>query len=91
MKTFQKHETPEKVTTKSLQELRLGASVPLSTLLVRAGLASSSSDARRLIKQGGVKIDGQLFRVADAILDFKDYPNGILIQKGKRHFVRVKR
>ncbi|MDO8599002.1 MAG: tyrosine--tRNA ligase [bacterium] len=91
VKTFQKHETPEKVSTKSLQELRLGVSVPLSTLLVRAGLASSSSDARRLIKQGGVKIDGQPFRAADAILDFKDHPTGILIQKGKRHFVRVTR
>lgn len=89
VKTFQKHETPEEVQTKSLRELRLGSPVPLSTLLVRAGLASSSSDARRLIKQGGVKIDGQVFKVADAIFNFKDHPTGILIQKGKRHFVRV--
>ncbi|MBI4434486.1 tyrosine--tRNA ligase [Candidatus Uhrbacteria bacterium] len=89
IKTFQKHEVPEEVPTKSLKELRLGSSVPLSTLLVRAGLASSSSDARRLIKQGGVKIDGQPFKSADAILNFKDHPTGILIQKGKRHFIRV--
>jgi len=87
--TFQKHETPEEVPVKSLKELRLGSPVPLSTLLVRAGLASSSSDARRLIKQGGVKIDGQPFRVADAIFNFKDHPRGILIQKGKRYFVSI--
>jgi len=86
---FQKHEVPEDVATKLLQQLRLRTPVPLTTILVRVGFASSSSDARRLIKQGGVKIDGQPFRVADAIFNFKDYPNGILIQKGKRHFIRV--
>ncbi|MBI4143231.1 tyrosine--tRNA ligase [Candidatus Uhrbacteria bacterium] len=89
VRTFQQHEVPEDVETKSLPQLRLRAPVPLSTLLVRVGFASSSSDARRLIKQGGVKLDGQPFRVADAILDFKDHPTGILIQKGKRHFIRV--
>ncbi len=88
-RTFQQHEVPVDVETKSLSQLRLRSPVPLTTILVRAGFASSTSDARRLIKQGGVKIDGQVFRTVDAILNFKDHPNGILIQKGKRHFLRV--
>lgn len=99
VRTFQRHEVPEDVSTKSLKELRLGTSVPLTTLLVRVGFASSSSDARRLIKQGGIKVDGQVFRAVDAIFGLAGYEKGaiievipeggLLLQKGKRHFVRV--
>ncbi len=35
----------------------LGESVPLSRVMVDAGLASSNSDATRKIQQGGVKLD----------------------------------
>jgi len=89
VQTFQKHEVPHDVETKSLKTLRLKNPIPLSTVLVRTGLASSTSDARRIIQQGGVKVDGAVFRTAGAIIDFAEHPDGILIQKGKRHFVRV--
>jgi tyrosyl-tRNA synthetase len=89
VKTFQRHEVPEQIETRSLAQLRLRAPVSLTTVLVRVGFASSTSDARRLVKQGGVKLDGEVCRTADAVLDFADRPNGVLIQKGKRYFVRV--
>jgi tyrosyl-tRNA synthetase len=59
--------------------------IHLPALLVDAGLASSTSDARRLIAQGGVKIDG-------ALVSELDVPRArleeALIQVGKRRFLR---
>jgi tyrosyl-tRNA synthetase len=57
-------------------------------LMVTAGLAKSNGEARRLIEQGGVSIDGE--RIADpaATLPAKA-PATHLIKVGKRHFVRV--
>lgn len=56
-------------------------------LLVMAELASSNGEARRLIEQGGVRIDG----VPVGATDF-DWPvqDGAVIQVGKRKFVRVR-
>jgi tyrosyl-tRNA synthetase len=69
--------------------LRLeGATVLLSKVLVEAGLAASNSEARRLMKQGGVRIDGEQHRDAKSELA-TDRPEGVLIQVGKRRFARV--
>ena len=51
--------------------------------LVAAKLVSSKSEARRVIKQGGVKIDGSV------VSDDAKVKKGSVIQKGKRHFVKV--
>lgn len=53
-------------------------------VLVAAKIATSKSDARRLIDQGGVKIDDVV--VTDADMSVK---RGAVIQKGKRFFVEV--
>lgn len=53
-------------------------------VLVAAKIASSKSDARRLIAQGGVKIDDVV--VKDVEIPVK---RGSVIQKGKRYFVRL--
>jgi tyrosyl-tRNA synthetase len=52
--------------------------------LVETGLAKSGGDARRLIEQGGVRINNEKVG-ADAIL--KD---GDVLQVGKRNFVRIR-
>jgi tyrosyl-tRNA synthetase len=62
------------------------ASVWIVALVKSAGLASSNGEARRLIKQGGVRIDGEVVRDADATVSL-DEPR--LLQAGKRRFVRV--
>lgn len=60
----------------------------LVRLLTAAGLASSNGEARRLIQQGGVKIDGT--PVNDP--DFEWEPSdGQVLQVGKRRFVRLRR
>jgi tyrosyl-tRNA synthetase len=65
------------------------AGLLLSVLLREVGLASSSSDARRAIEQGGVKVDGEIVRDARATLPA---PSGaLLLQVGKRRFARVRR
>ncbi|HEY4496852.1 MAG TPA: tyrosine--tRNA ligase [Candidatus Paceibacterota bacterium] len=53
-------------------------------ILVGSGLASSKSEASRLIEQKGVRIDG--VRVTDPSIIIK---KEAIVQAGKRHFVRV--
>ncbi|MFZ5447084.1 MAG: tyrosine--tRNA ligase [Thermodesulfobacteriota bacterium] len=58
----------------------------LPKILVGAGLASSTSEARRLITQGGVQVDGEKVMDADRGLEAgKTY----LLKVGKRRFKRV--
>lgn len=56
-------------------------------LLTGSELASSNSEARRLIKQGGVKIDGE--KVSDFNLNIP-VDKEFVLQVGKRKFVRIK-
>jgi tyrosyl-tRNA synthetase len=63
-----------------------GAPVNVIELLVEAGLTRSKSEARRLIQQGGVRLDGQ--QIAD--IEQRISTEGVL-QVGKRRFVRLQR
>jgi len=57
-------------------------------VLVVTGLATSNSEARRLIKQGGVKVDAKT--VTDERYKIgKIDKDGVVIQKGKRHFAKI--
>ncbi len=58
----------------------------ISTLMVTSKLASSKSDARRLIEQGGVSIDGE--KVTDFNAPLPTKPEFVL-KVGKRRFLRV--
>ena len=77
-------EAPEEVAEVDLPE---GDPVHLPALLVELFRIASTSEARRLIAQGGVKLDGAV--VADL-----DVPRasleGSLLQAGKRQFVRFR-
>jgi tyrosyl-tRNA synthetase len=50
------------------------------------GLASTS-EARRMITQGGVKLNGEVVKDLDLS---RDRLNGALVQAGKRRFVRFR-
>ena len=69
-----------------IPELALGgAPLAIGALLKQAGLAPSSSEALRLVEQGGVRIDGAT--VSDKALKV---PAGcFVVQVGKRKFARV--
>ena len=60
----------------------------LPRLLAGAGLASSNSDARRLIEQGGVRVDGEPVTDPDAELAPEDL-TGKVLQVGRRKFIRL--
>jgi len=66
-----------------------GATVLLSKLLVSAGLVTSNSEARRLMEQGAVRVDGEAYRDAKSELP-TTRPEPLLIQVGKRRIARVR-
>ncbi len=71
-------------------EVRLdGERQLLSKVLVAAGLAASNGEARRLIEQGGVKVDGEVERDVRAEVH-GDRPEPLLVQVGKRRFARLR-
>ncbi|MEI6042708.1 MAG: tyrosine--tRNA ligase [bacterium] len=53
-------------------------------VLIEAGLVPSKGEARRVLEQGGIKIDGEV--VSDASYTV---PVGVVLQKGKIHFLRI--
>jgi tyrosyl-tRNA synthetase len=77
---FQKKSSPDKI-----EKIKLTTN-KFSEILVEAKLVDSNSEAKRVIKQGGVKIDD---KVIDDI-NFELAKGEHLIQKGKRHFIKVK-
>ncbi|MBE0549306.1 MAG: tyrosine--tRNA ligase [Rubrivivax sp.] len=62
-----------------------GAPLAIGALLKQAGLAPSTSEALRLVEQGGVRIDGAV--VSDKAL--KVAAGTFVVQVGKRKFARV--
>jgi tyrosyl-tRNA synthetase len=78
-KIHKAHEAPEDMPTLKLKE---GSS--LVDALVQSKLVASKSEARRQIEQGGVKVDGSVVKDADSVVEAP-----AVIQKGKRHFVRL--
>lgn len=89
---FRRHEVPEDIPVLELaaDDPALGGdaeAVPLRRLLVRAGLAPSANQAVRDIEAGGVSVDGQKAAGRDAVLPAR---GEYVLQKGKRHFVRVR-
>ena len=63
----------------------------LIDLLVEARLASSKSEARRLIEQNGISINQIKENNVDKIIGESDFKEGFLIiQKGKKVFLKIK-
>jgi tyrosyl-tRNA synthetase len=76
---FRKREIPEEI-----DELVAANPGDLVSTIVQAAFAKSRGDARRLIDQGGIRINGQK---ADTGSKLKD---GDVLQAGKRSFVRIR-
>jgi len=87
-RTVRNREAPEQV-----PEVRLGGDllrdgkVWIVKLIVHCGFARSNGEARRLIAQGGVSLDGEL--LTDADLDFTP-PDGAVLKVGKRNYARLR-
>jgi tyrosyl-tRNA synthetase len=84
---FQKGELPDEIPESIIAaaELENGEATPVKLLLL-AGLAASTSEARRLVTQGAVKLN------EEKITDFSTkvaISTGMIIRAGKRKFARV--
>jgi tyrosyl-tRNA synthetase len=82
-RVVRRHEAPEDV-----PELAINGDDPvhLPKLIADAGFAGSTSEARRLIGQGGVKLNGEPVTELD---QSREALNGALLQVGKRRFARL--
>ena len=85
LQRFQKGQIPEDIPSLTV-EIN-GDSIALPNLLKNSEMASSTSEAMRLIKQGGVKIDS--VKVEDPKLEIQKSSEA-LYQVGKRKFLHIK-
>ncbi len=83
VRVFQQRELPSDV-----PEYALSAPTPIIDVLVGAGLASSSSEARRLITQGGVRINDNK---VDDLSELVQPEEETIIRAGRRKFIKIVR
>ena len=80
-RVFQEHEDP-----KEMPEYSVLSAGTIVDVMVDSGLVSSKSEARRLIKQSGVRLDGEVLEDANMALDVKQ---PVILKVGKRRFLRL--
>jgi tyrosyl-tRNA synthetase len=78
----------EKSIPDDIEEFTVSTPMTITALIAEAKLATSKGEARRLIDQGGVSIDGE--RVSDPNVLLPDKSEFIL-KVGKRRFLKVKK
>ena len=84
---FKRHEAPAEIPEARIPANAVdGDTIYLPRVLAELGLASSRSEARRLISQRGVKIDGE--PATSEEMPLKDL-TGSVLQVGKRRFMRL--
>ena len=79
----------ENVPTLQLTVDELAADGRISTLLVRAGLCKSQSDARKQIEQNAVSLEGEKITDPMASITAAQIGDGLLLRKGKKGFCRL--
>jgi tyrosyl-tRNA synthetase len=85
-RVFSKKELPTDIPVISVKKGKYN----LVDFLFNQKLVSSKSEAKRLLSQGGVKLDSKKVEDINAILDLENQ-NEILIQIGKLKFVKISR
>lgn len=82
-KTFQKRETPQEIKTVKISESHL----PLLDLVFATHLASSRAEAKRLINQNAIDIDGK--EESDSAKEIEITKEGLNLRVGKSRFVKI--
>ena len=77
---FQKGKLPDDMPVRELD-----GAINIIDLIAEAGMTRSKSEARRLIQQGGVRLDGEQVKEIDLIVE----PQEAVLQIGKRRFLRL--
>ena len=84
VKTISNKEMPEDVREFLVEK----EPIAVMDFMVAAGLATSKSDARRKIEQGGVSINGEKIAMIDLVIESGKY-DGKIVKVGKIHFVKI--
>lgn len=69
-----------------LPEIAVPTTARVIDYIVRTGFARTNNEARRLVLQGGVRLDGQRVDDPEAVLELRE---PIVLQVGKRRFARL--
>jgi len=86
-RTVRRKEVPEQIPVFTVpSELLENGRVWIARLIVHCGFASSTSEARRLVTQGGVSLDGETIADPSANVALR---NGAILKVGKRRFARI--
>ncbi len=86
-KVHSKRQLPEDIPEPKITVNNQDKKLPLYELVHQVGFAPSKSEARRLIKSGAVKIDGEKITDINAEVDLN---REFVLQVGKRKFARIK-
>lgn len=81
-RVHQQGERPEEMAELEVTEVEL----PILELLVRGGLVTSKGEARRQVEQKAVHVDDVVIEDINTVIALRD---GMVVQKGKRHFVKI--
>lgn len=63
--------------------------IDIVSLVFSAGLATSKSDARRAVEQGGVSVNGEKISAIDTVIARDMFNEGLVLKKGKKSFRKV--
>ena len=78
------------VPTASLEKSVLESGIGILDLVVKVGFISSKGEARRLIQQGGLSLNGKRISVPEQQIAVADVDkDALLLHKGKKNFLRV--
>ncbi len=78
---FQQRALPDEI-----EKMKVDQPMTIADLLIFTRAARSKNEARRLVDQGGVKLDGEVVSEATKVIEVK---SPIVLQVGKRKFVRL--
>lgn len=83
-RVFIKKDIPDNIQEITLEKSNEGFHIV--DLMIQSSLVSSKSEARRLIQQGGVKVDSEKIGDSNSLIDKKD---AFILQVGKRKFIKI--
>ena len=75
-------------TTLTADELEDGC-MDILTMLVKAQLVPSKSEARRAVQQGGVSVDGEKITNIHEVFTEDAFKAGVVVKKGKKNFRKI--
>ena len=90
-RTFEQGEAADTLPTHAVTAAALAAGIPVFRLLVEAGLAASNGEARRLVRGGGVRVNGEVVGDEATTVGEADLRDGALkLSAGRKQHVLVR-